>query len=66
MSNNDNQTDFIDELEKRLKEYELLIYENKKLGLMKENTVTTYLTHSTNFVRWCKGEFKPGDRNRTI
>ena len=29
-------------------------------GTITENTSKTYLLHSYNFVRWCKGEFTPG------
>jgi hypothetical protein len=56
--------DFIKELEKRLDEYEKVIQTKKTEGLMLQNTVKTYLTHSRNFVRWCKGEFMPGDKNK--
>ena len=31
-------------------------------GTIMENTKITYLLHSYNFVRWCKGEFTPGAR----
>ena len=31
-----------------------------KKGVITENTSKTYLLHSYNFVRWCKGEFTPG------
>lgn len=59
-----NDSEFLIELEKRLKDYENIVYTRCKEGLMANNTVKTYLTHSTNFVRWCKGEFDPGEKNR--
>jgi len=59
-----NNLDFLVELEKRLKDYEEVVYSKKREGLMASNTVKTYLTHSQNFVRWCNGEFNPGERNR--
>jgi hypothetical protein len=31
-----------------------------KRRIIMENTSKTYLLHSYNFVRWCKGEFTPG------
>jgi hypothetical protein len=56
--------EFIRELERRLDEYERIIEQKKTEGLMMQNTVNTYLTHSRNFVRWCKGDFNPGEKNR--
>lgn len=43
--------------------YDLYQDEIKSLtekGVIMENTKKTYLLHSNNFVRWCKGEFIPG------
>ena len=51
------------EIERLFKEYENEIEEAHKNGLLKENTVKTYLLHSGNFVRWCKDDFVPGERN---
>ncbi len=56
--------DFISELEKRLKEYEQVVEDKRANGLMTESTVDTYLNHSRNFVRWCKGDFIPGEKNK--
>ncbi|PLT31828.1 hypothetical protein [Peribacillus deserti] len=56
--------EFTTELEKRLVLYEKVIQEKKLEGLMTPKTVNTYLTHSRNFVRWCKGNFDPGEKNR--
>lgn len=28
-----------------------------------DNTVRTYLLHSGNLVKWCRGNFIPGDKN---
>ncbi|MEG2917829.1 MAG: hypothetical protein RR851_07865 [Clostridium sp.] len=33
-------------------------------GYLKENTVRTYLLHSSNFIKWCNGNFEPGGRNK--
>ena len=35
----------------------------RKKGILMDNTAKTYLLHSYNFVRWCKGEFTPGSKN---
>ena len=51
-------------LDKKLKEYEKILFQKNKEGLLQENTLNTYLTHSTNFVRWCKGDFIPGQKNQ--
>jgi len=43
--------------------YDLYQDEIKSLtekGVIMENTKKTYLLHSNNFVKWCKGEFTPG------
>lgn len=56
--------DFIYELEKKLEEYEKVVEEKMSTGLLVKNTANTYLTHSRNFVRWCKGEFNPGEKNK--
>ncbi|GGF88732.1 hypothetical protein [Paenibacillus aceti] len=56
--------DFIKQLELLYEQYEQEVIENLKAGLLKENTAKTYLTHSANFVRWCRNDFVPGDRNK--
>lgn len=33
-------------------------------GRLTEKTARTYLLHSENFLRWCRGEFEPGSRKR--
>lgn len=54
-----------------LQEIDCLLYEYEKeinnafqKGLLAEKTVRTYLLHSSNFVKWCHGEFVPGGRNK--
>lgn len=54
---------FLKILEEKLKNYEALVYERERKGLLEKKTVKTYLSHSSNFVRWCKGDFMPGERN---
>jgi len=51
------------EIERLFNEYEEEVNGAKDRGLLLDNTVTTYLLHSRNFVRWCRGSFVPGDRN---
>lgn len=58
------EKDFLTMLEEKLKSYEELVHEKEREGLLEKETLKTYLTHSTNFVRWCKGDFEPGERNR--
>ncbi|MBU3130461.1 hypothetical protein [Clostridium tagluense] len=51
------------EMERLFNEYEELVEEKRKNGLLKESAASTYLLHSRNFIRWCKGDFMPGNRN---
>jgi len=57
--------DIIIEIERLLSEYDKEVHKSMDNGLLKFNTVKTYLLHSNNFVRWCRDEFIPGDRNAT-
>jgi hypothetical protein len=52
------------EMEKLFNEYAELVGDKRKDGLLKESAADTYILHSRNFIRWCKGEFVPGDRNK--
>jgi hypothetical protein len=54
----------LDEVERALEQYRELLSQLEESGTLKENTRKTYLLHSENFVRWLKGEFDPGERNR--
>ncbi len=54
-----------DEVERALELYRELLSEREQTGVLKESTRKTYLVHSENFVRWLKGEFDPGERNRS-
>ncbi|MCY9669913.1 hypothetical protein M5X11_34235 [Paenibacillus alginolyticus] len=56
--------DFIKQLELLYEQYEKEVTEQLKTGILKEKTAKTYLTHSTNFVRWCRNDFVPGGRNK--
>jgi len=51
-------------LESLFKKYEEEVKEAEEKGYLMENTVKTYLTHSRNFVKWCKGNFELGGRNK--
>ena len=53
----------IEELERLILEYEVEVERSRKDGKLSDKTANTYLAHSNNFVRWCKGEFIPGGRN---
>lgn len=51
----------LEELHSQYKKEVLNAEENK---LLKANTRKTYLLHNDNFIRWIKGEFQPGGRNK--
>lgn len=54
----------INEIEKLLSEYEKEVLQAYDKGYLQKNTVKTYLLHANNFVRWCKDDFEPGNRNK--
>lgn len=56
--------EFMKQLEDLYQDYEKEIQEKSKNGLLAENSLKTYLLHSSNFVRWCRGDFDPGGRNK--
>lgn len=56
--------EFIRELELLYEAYEKEVTEKLNAGVLKDSTAKTYLTHSSNFVRWCRNDFVPGDKNR--
>jgi|HubBroStandDraft_5_1064220.scaffolds.fasta_scaffold215933_2 hypothetical protein len=51
-------TKTLQEVEEALREYE----RDVQASDMTPSTKHTYLLHSTNFVRWLKGDFVPGGR----
>ena len=53
----------IEELERLIIEYEVEVEQKRREGKLADSTADTYLLHSNNFVKWCKGEFIPGGRN---
>lgn len=53
----------IEELDRLIIKYEVEIEQKRRNGILADKTAKTYLLHSNNFVRWCKGEFIPGERN---
>lgn len=56
--------EFIKQLEDLYQIYEKEVREKSKGGLLAENSSKTYLLHSGNFVKWCRGNFNPGGRNQ--
>lgn len=56
--------EFKRQLAKLLGDYEKEVLEAKKNGLLTESTAKTYLLHASNFVKWCKNDFVPGERNK--
>lgn len=58
------ERDTIKKIEKLYDVYEKEVYKAKEDGFLQENTVKTYLTHSRNFVKGCKGDFEPGGKNK--
>ncbi|MEW9125208.1 MAG: hypothetical protein AB2421_21030 [Thermotaleaceae bacterium] len=58
--------DFISQLNQLLNDYEEELLQAKKQGSLTESTAKTYLLHSNNFAKWCKGDFVPGGRNNGI
>ncbi len=52
----------IAELERLLEKYEIEIEGKRKTGILEDKTAKTYLGHANTFVRWCKGDFAPGNR----
>jgi phage tail sheath gpL-like len=52
------------QIERLYSEYEKEVMEAKKDGYLMDNTVKTYLLHTSNFVKWCKGNFEPGGMNK--
>lgn len=55
--------DILQEIERLYDQYHDEIETLTEKGVIMENTKKTYLLHSYNFVRWCKGDFTPGARN---
>jgi len=55
--------EIMQEIERLYSEYEKEVYIAKKEGYLMDNTVKTYLLHSGNFVKWCRGHFVPGGKN---
>lgn len=52
------------EFEKLYKAYMEEVNKAQVNGYLQHNTVKTYLLHSGNFEKWCKGDFEPGARNK--
>lgn len=54
----------INEIERLLEEYEIEVEAKRKAGILEDSTTRTYLRHANTFVRWCKGDFVPGERKK--
>lgn len=52
------------EVERLFLEYEKEVEDLHRTGVLQEQTMVTYLTHAHNFVRWIKGDFEPGAKNK--
>jgi len=55
--------DFTKQLELLFEQYVQEVKGKLEAGTLKDTTANTYLTYSSNFVRWCRNDFVPGDRN---
>jgi hypothetical protein len=51
-------------IEELFGDYEKVVKKAEKDGLLKRNTVNTYLYHPRNFIKWCNDEFEPGAKNK--
>lgn len=56
--------EFIGEVERLFRTYEVEVNDALKQGFLKENTAKTYVLHTGNFIKWCKDDFEPGGRNK--
>ena len=54
----------LDELERLYRLWAEEVTAAREEGRLTENTAKTYLLHPERFLRWCRGEFEPGARNR--
>ncbi len=64
MSSLRTSKEIIVEMERLYAEYEREVQARGRDGSLKYHTVRTYLPHSLEFIRWCKGEFVPGGRKQ--
>lgn len=55
--------DIMREIDRLYSAYEKEVLLAKEKGFLMDNTVRTYLLHSGNFVKWCRGNFVPGNKN---
>ena len=56
--------DHLDEIERLYDLYQEEVKGLESDGTLSGKTVNTYLPHAYNFVRWCRGEFTPGIKNK--
>jgi hypothetical protein len=54
--------DTLAEIERLLEEYDIEVEAKRRAGFLADKTARTYVHHATTFVRWCKGDFIPGER----
>jgi hypothetical protein len=52
------------EIERLFEEYTKEVEELHEKGILKEKTMVTYITYAQYFVRWVKGDFEPGAKNK--
>ena len=55
----------LEKIEELFDTYEKEVEKAERDGYLQPNTTRTYLLHSGNFVKWCKGEFAPGCKNKS-
>ena len=56
--------EYIKQMEALYEAYEREVTGKYKVGLLTASTAKTYLVHSENFLKWCRNDFVPGERNK--
>jgi hypothetical protein len=56
--------EFLNQLNELLNQYEQEVNQARKQGQLTESTAKTYLLHTNNFAKWCKGNFVQGGRKQ--
>lgn len=54
----------LEKMDKLLNDYIGEVEAAEQEGLLSTSTARTYISHSAEFVKWCKGEFEPGSKNK--
>lgn len=56
----------LEEVERALEQYRELIAALEAERTLRPSTAQTYMLHAEHFVRWLKGDFDPGTRNKGL